>query len=87
VHEASLIRDLMQKIVKLAAAEGAARVVRVDVWLGALSHLSADHFREHFAQAAGGTIAEGASLDVLVSTDIDDPDAQALLLRSVEVET
>ena len=77
----------MQKIDALAAAEGTERVVGVQVWLGALSHMSADHFRGHFEQASGGTIAEGALLKIEVSRDIDDPNAQALLLRSVEVET
>lgn len=86
MHEASLMRDLMQKINALASAEGAERVVGVHVWLGALSHMSADHFREHFVQTSGGTIAEGASLNIEVSTDIDDANAQALLLRSIEVE-
>lgn len=87
MHEASLIRDLMGKVRALAEAEGANRVTTVRVWLGALSHMSADHFREHFAQASKGTIADGASLEIEESTGIDDPNAQELLLRSVEVET
>jgi hydrogenase nickel incorporation protein HypA/HybF len=62
-------------------------VTRVRVWLGALSHMSAAHFKEHFEQASRETVAEGASLEIEESADIDDPDAQALLLRSIEVET
>ena len=57
-----------------------------DRWLGALSHLSEDHFAEHFTQAAAGTIAEGARLDVTVSNDTHDADAQDIRLESVEVE-
>ena len=87
MHEASLMRSLMQKIDSLAAAEGAVRVTTVRVWLGALSHMSAGHFQEHFAQASKKTIAAGASLEIEESTDIGDPNAQQLLLRSIEVET
>lgn len=87
MHEASLIRGLMRKITDLAKAEDAKHVTEVRVWLGAMSHMSADHFREHFDEASRGTIAEGASLVVDVSDSADDPNAQDLLLRSIEVET
>lgn len=87
MHEASLMRSLMGKIESLAAAEGASRVASVRVWLGALSHMSAAHFQEHFEQASKATVAEGASLEIEESTDIDDPNAQSLVLRSIEVET
>jgi hydrogenase nickel incorporation protein HypA/HybF len=86
MHEASLMRDLMRKVDEIARAEGAARVVKVDVWLGALSHMSAAHFREHFAQCAGNTIAEGASLDIAVSDDVNDANAQSIMLRGIDVE-
>lgn len=87
MHEASLIRDLIAKVATLAAAQDAERVTRVSVWLGALSHMSPQHFREHFAAEARGTIADGAALDIETSQDIADPNAEALLLRSIEVET
>ena len=32
------------------------------VWLGALSQMSAEHFREHFDAEVRGTVAEGAAL-------------------------
>ncbi|NIO41581.1 MAG: hydrogenase maturation nickel metallochaperone HypA, partial [Burkholderiales bacterium] len=60
MHEASLIMGLMRKIEAVARAEGARRVVSVAVWLGALSHMSKQHFAEHFCRAAKGTIAEAA---------------------------
>lgn len=79
--------DLMQKIAALARCEGAERVVRVAVSLGALSHMSPEHFREHFEHAAAGTPAEGATVDVLLSTDLDDDHANSILLRSIDVES
>jgi hydrogenase nickel incorporation protein HypA/HybF len=86
MHEAGLVRDLMRKIGELAAAENAARVHDVRIHLGALCHMSADHLRGHFLEAARGTVAEGAVLHVEESGDIHDPDADGLVLRSIEVE-
>lgn len=85
MHEASLMRGLMAKMEEIAGTEDA-RIVRVSVWLGALSHMSAEHFAEHFEASAAGTRAEGAELSVTVSTDISDPHAQDILLESVELE-
>lgn len=87
MHEASLMRDLMRRIETIAAEQGGGRIVKIDVWLGALSHMSEEHFREHFDQAAPGTPAEGAALAVTVSEDYRHPDAQGIVLQSVELET
>jgi hydrogenase maturation protease len=87
MHEASLMISLMRQIRAVAEAEGAARVAGIKVWCGALSHMSRAHFAEHFEQAAAGTIAEGAELDVTVSDDLADPRAQDIVLESVELET
>jgi hydrogenase nickel incorporation protein HypA/HybF len=87
MHEHGLMTDLMRRILKTAESEKAQRVVSVSVWLGALSHMSPGHFGEHFEQAAAGTIAEGAALDVATSDDIHDPHAADVLLKGVEVET
>jgi len=86
MHEASLIRNLIHRIETIAEAEGARRVVGVSVWLGALSHMSESHFIEHFNAAAAGTLAEGARLDIAVSTDTRHAHAQDLRLEAVEVE-
>lgn len=87
MHEASLMTGLMGRIQAVAAAEQAKRVVGIKVWCGALSHMSRAHFAEHFAQAAAGTVAEGAALDVTISDDLTDPRAQDVVLESVDVET
>jgi hydrogenase nickel incorporation protein HypA/HybF len=60
MHEFSLINDLMRKIAAIAHKQSARRVVGVKMTLGALSHISPDHFREHFEAAATGTIAQDA---------------------------
>ena len=86
MHEFSLINDLIRKIESIAREQGARRVAGLKVKLGALSHVSAEHFREHFEAAARGTIAEGARLDIETLTDEYDPHAQDILLDSVELE-
>jgi hydrogenase nickel incorporation protein HypA/HybF len=87
MHEASLMKDLMGKLDEVAAAQSARKIVGISVWLGALSHMSAEHFAEHFEQASAGTRAEGAKLTLTVSDDLDDAHAQDIRLESVELET
>lgn len=86
MHEISLMRDLMRKVIEVSTAEKAKRVVTVNVWLGALSHMSPEHFQEHFEEAACGTLAEGANLIVEVSDDVNDANAQSILFRGLEIE-
>ena len=86
MHEASLMKNLMSKVEQLAREHGAGRVTRLDVKLGALSHFSPDHFREHFERAARGTVADGALLEIELLTDISDPRAQDVVLASADVE-
>jgi hydrogenase nickel incorporation protein HypA/HybF len=86
MHEASLMTNLMRRIEAAAATESAARVTGIAVWIGALSHMSAEHFAEHFQRAASGTMADGARLDVTISDDTSHANAQDILLESVEVD-
>lgn len=86
MHEHALIADLIRKIETIARDNYAQRVVKVKLRLGALSHMSPEHMREHFAAAAQGTLAQGAVLESEVSTDIDDPRARDIVLDSVDVE-
>lgn len=86
MHEASLMKNLMRQILDVIAAEHATRAVGVDVWLGALSHMSPVHFREHFLESSAGTAAEGAAISVTTSEDIAHPQAMDVVLRGVEVE-
>ncbi len=85
MHEFSLLADLMRKIDNIAREQKVDKVLVVKVKLGALSHISAEHFREHFVHSAKGTVAEGAQLDVEVLTDTEDPNAQEIILDSIEV--
>ena len=86
MHELSLINNLLGKIDSVVRENGGKRAVSVEVWLGALSHLSRDRFADYFEQFSKGTLAEDAWLDIQVSDDNDDPNAQQVLLRNVEIE-
>ena len=86
MHEASLMKNLMRKVEDLAREYGAGRITRIGVKLGALSHFSPDHFREHFEHASRGTVAERASLDIELLTDISDPRAQDVLIDTADIE-
>jgi hydrogenase nickel incorporation protein HypA/HybF len=86
VHEQTLIRDVLSRIDEIARAEGATRVTGVRVRLGALAHCTPEHFREHFEDAARGTVAESATVDAEVVGDATSAGASDVVLESVELE-
>lgn len=86
MHEKALMDDLMRAIASRARAEDARRVTRIRVRLGALSHFSPAHFREHFEDASRGTLAEGAEVIAELRVDPTEPEAQGVVLESIDVE-
>ena len=86
MHEMGLINDLLNKMDAIAKEQNASRITKANVWLGALSHISADHFKGHFIDGTAGTIAQGAELEIEMSDDMNDPNAQSILLKSVDVD-
>ena len=86
MHEKHLTDDLVRKLEALAAEEGGSQVTRIRVRLCALSHFTPEHFREHFAEAAAGTVAEGAEVQAELDTDPTAPGAQGVVLETAEFE-
>jgi hydrogenase nickel incorporation protein HypA/HybF len=86
MHEKALMDDVMREIDSRARAEGAVRVTRIRVRLGALSHFTPAHFCEHFEDASRGTLAEGAEVETELSVDPTEPGAQGVVLESVDIE-
>jgi hydrogenase nickel incorporation protein HypA/HybF len=86
MHDRALMRDLLAHIAEVADGERATRVSRISVRLGALSHFTPGHFREHFAEAAAGTLAEGAAVEATLDDDPEAATAHGVVLESVEVE-
>lgn len=86
MHEFSMINSLLNKVKQIATDNDAQSVSSVNVRIGALAHISADHFREHFIAGSRGTIMESAELVIEESADTDDPEAQSILLISIGVD-
>jgi hydrogenase nickel incorporation protein HypA/HybF len=86
MHEAGLMKDLLRRMLEIAQQRRAKRIVGVSIWLGALSHMSPQHFSEHFAAVSAGTIAENARINATASRDEGHPNAQDVLLESIDVE-
>ena len=86
MHERKLMDDLMGKIETELRAADASRVTVIRVRLGALSHFTEAHFREHFEDASRGTVAEGAVVEAELRTDPTEAEAQGVVLESIEVE-
>jgi hydrogenase nickel incorporation protein HypA/HybF len=86
VHEQAVMRDLVGRIIEVATEKRASGVTCVKVRLGALSHFTPEHFCEHFEDAARGTMAEGATVDAVLSYDATEEEAAGVVLESVELE-
>jgi hydrogenase nickel incorporation protein HypA/HybF len=86
MHEKHLTEDLVARLEAVAADERAARISLIRVRLGALSHFTPEHFREHFEEAAAGSVAQGAEVQAELDTDPTAPGAQGVLLETVELE-
>ncbi len=86
MHEKALMDDLVREIESEAKLAGATRVTRIRVRLGALSHFTPDHFREHFEHAARQTVADGAAVETELQLDPTHAEAQGVVLESIDVE-
>ena len=85
MHERALMDDLVRKVLAVVEAEHASAVVRIRVRLGALSHFTPEHFREHWKDASRGTLAEGAAVDAVLDDALEGEAAQGVVLESVEL--
>lgn len=86
MHERAVMRDLLGRVLEVARKEHASGVTRIHVRLGALSHFTPAHFREHFEDASRGTAAEGARVEAVLSDDANAAEAAGVVLESVELE-
>ena len=87
MHEFSLIKDLIHKITTIAREQHASKVIGVTVKLGSLSHISPDHFREHFIHASHGTIAEGAQINIEILSNTNEQLSQKVVIDNIEIST
>jgi hydrogenase nickel incorporation protein HypA/HybF len=81
----TVITEILDEIEKLASQNNAIEVINIKVKFGALTDILPDEFRDQFADASAGTIADGADIDIEISDDRDDPEAQSIILQDVEL--
>ena len=84
MHEHTLIKSLLHKIDDIALQQTPKRIQHITITLGALSHISAEHFREHFEQAVANTPLQSVALTVECETDIHANTAQDIILKSID---
>ncbi len=85
MHEEALLRDIVAKVDEVARRGGGRPVTRIRLRVGALSHLTAAWLVERWPLAARGTLGEGAVVEVSSSSDPTDPQAQSVLVESIDV--
>lgn len=86
MHESGVIKEMMASIQKLMADNRLTKLTRIKVRIGALNPCSAEHFREHFDEAAAGTPIKQAALVVDSADDIGADDALSIVLEEIEGE-
>lgn len=64
MHESHLIEPVIKGISEHAQKEGAQKVSKVRLKIGALTCVKEDSFKETFSVLAKGTILEGADLEI-----------------------
>ena len=64
MHELSIAQALVEQLESLAAREGAARVLRVNVTIGSLSGVDPEALTLAYPMAAEGTVAQDSSLEI-----------------------
>lgn len=64
MHELSLAQSLIEETEAAARREGADRIVRIAMAVGAMSGVDIDAFEFAFPVAAEGTLAAGAALEI-----------------------
>jgi hydrogenase nickel incorporation protein HypA/HybF len=87
MHEEAMLKDLVREAEAVARREGAHRVRRVRLWVGARSHLAGPEFQDRWAHAVQGTSLAAAEVDIETSTDPADPRAERLVLQSLDIDT
>lgn len=82
MHELSLVNNLLNRLDDIIRKNNAKRLVSVRIRVGALSHISPKHLKEHLMLS---DILKNAIVEVIQREDIDN-NAQDIILESVELE-
>ena len=85
MHESGLMRGLVKQLDELARAHGCDSIVGVKLAIRESGGYSAEHFKEHFYAASGGSSAQHAVLDIEVTTDDTYVGAPQITIVCIEV--
>ncbi|MGA7924309.1 MAG: hydrogenase/urease maturation nickel metallochaperone HypA [Thermoplasmata archaeon] len=85
MHEEALLRNLRAKLSEIGATEEPLRILRVRLWVGALAHVSDQTLRSRWSLTVKGTPAEDSQLEIEISSDLNDPRAEGIVLTRVDV--
>jgi hydrogenase nickel incorporation protein HypA/HybF len=64
MHELPVTKSICDIVLRHATANGAAKVVAIQLEIGALSDLQNEWVQRYFDYVSRGTVAEGAELDI-----------------------
>ena len=87
MHEEAMLHDVVRKAVEVARREGASRVTRVRLWVGARSHLGGPELKDRWVHAVTGTPLSGAQVEIEVSRDEAHPNAESIVLESIDLDS
>ena len=82
-----MLQDVVRKAGEVADRQSPARVTRVRLWVGARSHLGGPELKDRWAHAVAGTQLAGSEVEIETSSDRDHPNAESVILRSLDVDT
>ncbi len=86
MHEIHLLKDLINKLERIAEENDANRVTKIKLRCGALSHISPEYLRYHFMNMTKGReLFNDTHIEIEVMEEIDDH-AYDILLESVSLE-
>ncbi len=80
------IEELISKIEEHVEENDANKAVEVRLKIGALADVDVEDFRDAFAEALIGTVADGARINIVISKNRDDADAGDIVLTNIEVD-
>lgn len=85
MHESRLVADLIEEAVRIASANDSEDVRRVEIHIGALSHVTPLSLESHLEEAANGTVMDEATFTISKSMDTSADDALDIRLVSMTI--
>jgi len=86
MHEIHLLNDLINKLESIARENNAKLITKIELRFGALTHISPEHFKYHFANMTKDKeLFDKTQIDIEIIEEIDDY-AFDILIKNVTLE-